>query len=190
MKPLKCILAATLPLFLAGCLTVDTIQTRIQIREEGKPALLTITHLGFSSGEAKPGDVRKDFDHLISEWQGDEYLIARAKEGIVVRDRRVWEENGRINGSMTGLVEKIDGLYPFWERNGERILLVECEEEFDLAETNGRILKTENNRLIVWDAGEKVLSWTLRRNFESESIEKNRPRFARMFREYLRNPEN
>jgi hypothetical protein len=191
MKRMKWIFAAMLPLFFTGCLTVDTIKTRIQIRGENIPSLLTIEYLGISSGEAKDEDIKKDFDYLISQWKGDDYLIDQAKKGIVVRDRRVWEEKGQINSSETGLVDDLDKLYDFWVENDERILLVEWdEEEYELVETNGKILKTDHNRLIWWPETEKDLFWTMKWISDSESIGKNRPVMLKMLKNYLKEEEN
>ncbi len=188
------IFAALLPLLFTGCLTVDTIKTRVQIQDENKPAILTIEYFGISSEISKPKgqdvkevDLKKDFDDLISQWKGDEYLIDQSKDGILIRDRKVWGENNQINSSETGLVDDLNQLYDFWEENGERILLVDFDEEdYEVIDTNGKILKTDHNRLIYWPKSEKDLYWTMKRISNSESIEKNRPVLAKMLRDYLK----
>ena len=188
------IFAALLPLLFTGCLTIDTIKTRIQIQDENKPAILTVEYFGISSEitkpkgqDVKPDDLKEDFDELISQWKGDEYLVQQAKDGILVRDRKVWEEQYQINSSETGLIDDLDKVYDFWEENGERILLVDFDEEdYEVVDTNGKILKTDHNRLICWPRSEKNLYWTMKRISDSESIEKNRPVLAKMLRDYLK----
>ena len=191
MKTLKWMVCLGIPLLLTGCLTVDNIKTTIDIQDEKKPAVVTIRYEGFSSGEAKGEDVKKDFDYLIEEWKGDEYLLDRAEEGMVVRDRQLMIEGHEINGVMTGLVQDLDDLYDIWEQNGERILMVEFDaDDFELTETNGSLIKTEKNRLIVWPAETKHMQWTMKRISKSESIEKNKPIMLKMFKEYLKeNPQ-
>lgn len=175
------------PLLFMGCLTFDTIETRISIQEEkDKPATLSVVYKGISSSEAKDKDVRGDFEYLIEEWQGDEYLVDQAKEGIIVKSRDVWEENGELNSSMTGLVPDLNTVYDFWDENGERIMRVDMDaEEYELVETNGKILATERNRLIVWPKDERELYWKLKLVVESESIEANRPKMKKMWSEFV-----
>lgn len=191
MKAIKWMFCLLVPLFLTGCLTVDTIKTTIDIQDKEKPAIVTIQYGGFSSGEAKLEDVKKDFDYMIEEWKGDEALLDWAKEGMLVRDRQLMIENEKIQGVVTGLVQDLDDLYDFWEQNGERILMVEFDEEdFELTETNGLPIKTEKNRLIVWPSETKQLHWTMERISDSESIEKNRPIMMKMLKKYLKeNPQ-
>lgn len=186
MKWLKWSFCLLVPLCLSGCLTVDTIKTTIDIQEKDKPAHLTIRYEGLSSSESQIQDVEKDFQYLIEQWQGDEYLLDRAEEGIVVRDRQVFIEENRIHSVMTGLVQDLDNLYTIWEQNRERILMVEFDaEDFELTGTNGTILKTEKNRLIVWPSDQNHMYWTLKRIAESESIEKNRPIMLSMLKKYM-----
>ncbi|NQT26500.1 hypothetical protein HQ585_14195 [candidate division KSB1 bacterium] len=191
MKTFKWIFCLLIPLCFTGCLTVDTIKTTIDIQDEDKPAVLTIRYEGLSSAEGLLKDVKKDFNYLIEEWQGDEYLLERADEGILVRDRQLLIEDNKINSVMIGLVQDLDDLYDIWEQNGERILMVEFDDDdFELTETNGYLLKTEKNRLIVWPSHIKQMQWTMKRVFESESIDKNRPMMLKMFKEYLKkNPK-
>lgn len=174
-----------IPLLFTGCLTFDTVTTRIQIQDKDKPAILSVAYSGISSSEAKDEDVRKDFEYLIEEWQGDDYLVDQADEGIIVKDRNVWEENGQIHSSMTGLIPDLDKVYDFWEENEERILLVDIDEgDYELVETNGQILATEKNRLIYWPKNEKELYWKIKLAVEMGSIEKNRPKLLKMWTAY------
>ena len=68
--------------------------------------------------------------------------------------------------------------------NGERILLVE-DEDYEIVETNGRILKTDENTLIVWPKNIKELYWKQKFADTSESFAKTRALFVQWYQEYM-----
>ncbi len=150
MKVTKLIpILALLATSASGCLTTETIETRVQIQEKGKQATVIIEYANISSD--KPGDVRSDFQDLLEDWHGDEYLLDRTKEGFFVKNREVFIRDERIVGRETAIVKDMSELeVPFCVNKGERIMLFDEDKDFTLAETNGKILKTENNTLIVW----------------------------------------
>lgn len=187
MKWIKPALVAALALPMVGCLTVETIETRIQLRDRGEP-LLIIEYMDISSGEAYAADVKKDFDELIGSWQGDQYLLDRNEEGIIIKNREVFIRDGKIIGRLTGIVKNLHEKYSFWTSNGERIMLFrnyEGDEDYELVETNGKILKTNENIILVWPMQTNELWWKEHEKNHSESSDKNRSPMVQMLKEHL-----
>ncbi len=190
MKRISILLVAMFMLSLTGCYFSETVETRITLNDKASPkATVLIEYANISSGEAKLDDVKKDFDQLIKDWQGDEYLLDRAQEGMVVKNRELFIRDGKIVGRVAGIMKDIDDMYKFWEIDGEKIMLFEDGDDYEIVETNGKILKTDKNTLIVWPEDTAELRWTQRLSeiTKSESFDKNQPAMVKMLQEYLAN---
>ncbi len=188
MKRLKLLLVTVVMLPLTGCILCETIETRISLRGKDEPALAVTEYTNISSGEARLSDVQNDFDMLISDWQGDQYLLDRAEEGLFVKNRELSIRDGKISGRETGIIKNLDKHHTFWVNNDERIMLFEAiGREYELVETNGRIVRTGKNTIIVWPEDATELYWKQRYTGESESFYKDQPIMLKMFKEYLAN---
>ncbi|MFQ5769271.1 MAG: hypothetical protein ACE5HX_01955 [bacterium] len=187
MKTIKTILF-TITLFtllaIQGCYFSEFIETRIFLSEDNKPAKIIINYQNISSGEAKTSDVRNDFDELIKDWKGDEYLLERAEERLFIKNREVFIQDDKVCARVTGIIKDLNDVYSFWVSNGERIMMFD-DEDYELVESNGKILKTNKNTLIVWPDDARELYWKQRFTEESESLEKNRPLMVKWLQEYL-----
>jgi hypothetical protein len=188
MKRLKILFAASAILSLSGCYICETIATRIQIREKGPKAmaLVVIEYQNISSGEADSSEVKEDFDELIQDWQGDEYLINRMDDGVYVKSRELFIHEGKLVGRETGITKQLDEIYEFSLADGERILQLE-DKDFELVETNGKIRKDQDVTAIAWPADSTILYWK-QRSLEfntSESVRKNQPIMLKLFEAYL-----
>jgi len=176
-------------LLLTGCYECETIETRIVLHASGSPqATVLLEYDNISSGEAKQEDVKGDFDELLKDWQDDQYLLDRAEEGLVVKNRELFIRDGKIVGRVTGIMKDLGDIYKLWSIEGERIMLVDdMGGDYKLVETNGNILKTDKNTLIVWPEDATELRWVLRQPADSmsESFEKNRPLMLKMLQEHL-----
>jgi len=184
MKWIKSILLGAMVLWLSGCYVCETIETRIQLGENGKQARVTIIYRNISSGEAKEKDVQHDFDQLLKDWQGDDYLLDRAQEGLIVRNREVFIDHGVLTARVTGIMRDISDQYSFWVSHGERIMIYETDDDYKLVETNGKILKTEKNTLIIWPEEAKELYWKQQISELPGSFAKNKKLFIEWFKKY------
>lgn len=177
--------AATM-LTLQGCLTSETIETCIQLRGQEEPATIIIEYGNISSGEADTGDVRKDFQQIVDDWRGDHYLLDRTEEGMFVKNREVFIREGKIVARLTAIAKDMEKLqHKFLVNRGERVMLFDEDKDYDLVETNGRILRTEKNTLIVWPEEVSELRWKQRESKPSASSEANRPLMVQLLTEYL-----
>lgn len=191
MKRLNILPAAMLMFSLSGCYFSETIETRISLHGQVSPkATVFIEYSNISSAEADLDDVKTDFEELLKAWQGDEYLLDRAEEGLFVKSRELFIRDGKIVGRATGIMKDIDDTYKFWEIEDEKIMLFDDESgDYELVETNGKILKTDKNILIVWPKEATELRWAQRlsEKSKSESFDKNQPVMVKMLQEYLAN---
>ena len=146
---------------------------------------MILEYNNISSGEAYPADVKKDFDELIDYWQGDQYLLDRSEEGIITKNRELLVREGKIVGRLTGILKNLQEKYSFWTSNGERIMLFDGEDDFVLVESNGKIIRTDENLILVWPMQATELWWKEREKSHSESSDKNRPVLAQMLQDYL-----
>jgi hypothetical protein len=141
-----------------------------------------------SSGEARLEDVKGDFDGLVNDWQGDQYLLDRAEEGLVIKNRELFLRDNMIVGRINGIMKDIGDSYKFWVVEGERIMLFDSMSgDYELVETNGKVVKTGKNTLIVWPEEATELRWIQRlsEKTKSESFDKNKPMMVKMLQEYL-----
>jgi hypothetical protein len=124
MNQLRLLFVTAATLFFAGCYFSATIVTRISLSGEGAnpTASVTIEYANISSGEAKLSDVKNDFDQLIRDWQGDQYLLDRAEEGFIIKNRELFILDGKIIGRETGVMKNLNEPFTFWVNNGERIM--------------------------------------------------------------------
>ncbi len=185
MKRLIMISFFGLLLTAVGCLSVGSYETRIQIQGEDEPATVTLIYRDISSAESKLEDVQKDFESLLDDWKGDRYLIEQAKEGFVIKERAVTIENGTLVAYEKGVTNDLGDMKPIRVSNGERILLLEKDEDFELVESNGKIFKTDKNTLLVWPENVRELYMKHKAKKTSSSHEKNRPIMIKMFEEFL-----
>lgn len=191
MKRSIILVPAFVMLLLTGCNICETVETRIVLHEKSSPqATVLIEYGNISSGEDKLEDVKKDFAQLVKDWQGDQYLLDSADEGIVVKSRELLVRDNKIMGRVTGIMKDIGDSYKLWSIDNERIMLFDdMSGDYELVETNGQVLKTNKNTLIVWPEEATELRWTQRLTEEAKSddFEKNRPVMVKMLQEYLAN---
>ncbi len=173
MKSSKIFLAVFLITILAGCVDSETYETRINFKEADVPALVTMQFENISSTATDPAEVKKDFEQLIHDWKGDEYLTEQAKHGFDIKDRKVFIRGNKIMGQVTLTTKNLEEQFHFFVMNGERIMLLDGIGQPGYFETNGKVLKTGKNTLIIWPEGTKELYWRESAAQLSEAFHKN-----------------
>jgi hypothetical protein len=168
-----------------GCLSVESYEIRIQFHGEDEPVTVTMIYRDISSAEAKLEDVQNDFESLMSDWKGDEYLLEQARDGFVVKERAVTIEDGKLVAYEKGVTNNLGDFKPIKVSNGERILLLEKDDDYELVESNGKIFKTDNNTLLVWPEDLPELYMKHKAKKISASHVTNRPVMIKMFEEFI-----
>jgi hypothetical protein len=187
------ILVLACSLGLAGCLEVERLEVRIRYDESLAPVALEITYRNLSSDADEPAKLEKDFDVIVAAWRGDAHLIDRAKEGWVVKERSVYLEDGRLHGREV-LIPLPDAEWmPADEMlvsGGERIAVVR-RDQGAIAESNGKVLESEKNTLIVWPDSQREIFWIQDTTVgaseaKRKSLERNGIALAKRFETYLK----
>lgn len=172
----------------SGCIIPEKIETRIRFNEKNAPAEVTTIYHNLSSEAKDEEALQSDFNDLIDDWKGDQYLVQQAKQGLILKDRQVYLEKGKLQAKELAVptegnfLEEEDMMIS----RGERIVVVKADDA-DIIETNGKILKTEHNYIIVWPEELKEIYWIQRGRYDEEDqkrIERNRPKLVKMFEAY------
>ncbi|MCI0472468.1 MAG: hypothetical protein L0Y76_02680, partial [Ignavibacteria bacterium] len=93
---------------------------------------------------------RSDFDGLVELIHSDEFLLDHVDNGIYVKERRLYEENGKINAFIKGIFKELKEEELKLRVDEEEIVLT-CQKDDDVRiESDGKILETENNMIVTW----------------------------------------
>lgn len=171
--------------WLSGCYISESTETRILIRDGGEPPLIEITYHNISSSEEKEEDIRKDAEQLLRDWRGDAYLIERQEEGMLVKERKLEIRDGKIYGKMTAVAQRLNDIYSFMEYNDERIMIYRGDDVYKLASTNGKIVKTPENTLIVWPKNQKELYWKEELAVDKAVFYRNIPKMVELLQKQM-----
>lgn len=193
MKTTKYLLAALLLLSASGCLFPEKFETRVRFLPKNSAAgeagnvQVTLTYYNFSSDAKTEDDLKKDFEELVKSGKvqsGDKEV----EEGMVIQTRDIYLENGKINMRAQAVPEggKLNDVVA----NGERILVIEGSAEIARIESNGRVLQTDKNYILVWPESLEEIYWVQHFTPEEEedrvALERNRPRLVKMWEEHLK----
>lgn len=196
MKTLKCLFVALLLVGMSGCLFPEKIETRV--RFNGKNSLtgeavqtqVMIIYYNISSSATEEKDLHEDFEELLKGEKG-EGSEEEVEDGMIIKKRHVYIENGKINARTEAVPE--DGTIEDVIANDERILVLKRDDGFELAETNGKVLATERNYILVWPEGLEEIYWIQRLVVDEvedaedkAALERNRPKLVRMLEEHLK----
>ncbi len=163
MKKLFIILMASSVLFLQGCLLFNSIEYKI-------------THNGAGGGKAEAiiNDIRSDalnnkeleadkenlFDYL---YKSDEIVILMEGNGKNLIDRKLFVDNGKLNGKVVftfDSIKAVEGI--IYEEPFYYLTLSPADS---IISTNGEIMISDNYKRIMWDNSIKVLKFKMFSDF-------------------------
>jgi len=184
-------LAALLALLsTSACVFVDTVETRVRFHDDGSPPEISITWRDISSSAGDPDELKEDFQNIVDAWKSDEYVAERAENGMAIKDRQMYVENGVLNFRESGvLIDSTEGSeWQFLVSHGERILVVDADDA-EILETNGKVLETESNFVLAWPENLEEVYFLMRlgeaEEEDREDIDRNRPQLIQMFEAYV-----
>lgn len=156
--------------FIYGCLTYETAEIRIVFNENsGNEGIIEVIYTNIETGEALLKDQQKDFQELIEHFQGDQFLLDQISDGIYIKNRELFEKNGKLIGKYRGIFRnlKFDD-EALKTANDEYIMLMDDSDE--VIETNGKIVKSEKNVFISWPKTQKELYWKVKMQGEPQTF--------------------
>lgn len=161
MKLRVFLFAGCLALIGAGCLTFHSQEVIIHYADDFETGEITVRFTDLRSDETVSEKQQEDFAALVNNLVSDEMLLDELENGIYVKTRRLYEENGVLNGEYVGIFRnlKLDDT-ELKTQNDERVLILEADDEVRI-ETNGRMVHTNGNIIISWPKDQQKLSWKL-----------------------------
>lgn len=162
MKHTKIIPFIVLLIILCGCLTYETAEIRIVFNENSmNEGIIEVVYTDIESGEALLKDQIKDFEELIEHFQGDQFLLDQISDGIYIKKRELKEINGKLVGKYSGIFRNLSfDSEPLKTVNDEFIILM--DEDDEVVDTNGKIIKSEKNVFISWPKTQTELYWKVK----------------------------
>jgi hypothetical protein len=108
---------------------------------------------------------------------------------VLIKDRKIYLQDGKLQMRISAVPS--DNKFEDLASNGERLIVVDSEDGKMLA-TNGKLLKTGRNYIIVWPERLKEIYWIQRvipdapdKDKEDwERWKQNRPKLIKMFEAY------
>ena len=158
MKVLIFILMFLLVISFNSCLTYHMVEYTIDFVDTFDSGKITVVYTDIRSSETEEEKQKADFDELIQLYQKDKFWLDQVEEGVYVKERKLYEKDGSIIGSYSGIIQKVmidDSELKV--RNDERYILLDISPA-EKIETNGKIFRSENNALLVWPKNQKHLT--------------------------------
>ncbi len=144
-------------IILNGCLTYHIVEYTIDYADDFNSGHFTVKYSDIRSSEKEVEKQKQDFDELIELYTGDNFLLDQVDEGIYVKDRKLYEKEGKLFGSYSGIFQKLEiDNNEMKTRNDERYILLDIGPDMEI-ETNGKVYRSEQNALFVWPIDKKKL---------------------------------
>ena len=146
----------------SGCLIADkqTVEMRLIPPEKGR---VTYIYYGIKSDSSEEGEIKKDFDDLIE-------MISEGSRADVYKNDKLKIERWNIDidqeGIVYGAAEATFNITEFFDYNDYKISNKEIIITLPIVKnqkltSNGKVIKTKNNYILVWPQDSKNLEWTI-----------------------------
>lgn len=172
-----------------GCYFPETIETRIVFNPNDLPTLV-INYHNISSSDEKREELKKSFDEMIGDLYGEKYLVDSAEKGLLIRKRYLYVENDQLHAEIVGDAKMLEELYAIFAGKDERFMIYDGDDTYELVETNGKVVKTDRNTVIVWPEEMKEIYWKeklIMKDEEKDDIKmfyQNVSKMVAMFKDY------
>jgi hypothetical protein len=161
------LLTLIIPLiFISGCLTYSTVKYQLEFNEDLSGGTIKVLFLDIKSTEVDTEKQRKDFIGAVELLFEDDFLLDNIEEGIYIKKRDMYVENGKLNISYSGifrsskLAEKDMKI-----TENERILRFD-KNKGDVATSNGNVVETEDSFIFSWPKDLKNPEFEIKRKME------------------------
>ena len=181
MKIINTILILSLVLTSSSCLTYRTVEFVADFGDNFNNGEITVTYSDIRSSEKEPKKQLEDLNELFKIVQEDQFLLDHVDMGIYIKERHVYEKNGKFMGKFKGIFEKISLDDARLEVKGEeRYILIDIDED-DIVETNGNLIKTKGKALLVWSKEQKIISYKITKTYDDPTYS-----ITHLYRDWLK----
>jgi len=148
--------------FVSGCLMVDkqTVEINLISSQEGK---VTYIYYGIKSDSVEESEIEKDFNDLVGSISEESRADANENDKIKIKK---WNIDIDQKDIVYGAVEATFNVDEFFDYNGykisnEEIIIILPVVKNQKLTSNGKIVKTRNNYILIWPPDSKKLEWTI-----------------------------
>jgi len=166
MKKLIIIICLLSIFIFSSCLVYKQMTVTITFAEDFKTGLIKVVYYDLVSSDSTKNKQMEDFEDLIEMLKDDVFLLDSVDDGIYVKDRRLYEQDGKLCGTYSGIFRKLklDDEH-LKEKGEERVLQIDTDEE-DVVTSNGKIYQSDDNTFIVWPKDQRKLTYTVRKTYK------------------------
>lgn len=168
-----------------GCLTPETVENRIIYRDKNSPPEITVTWHNISSDAKNDKELNEDFSDLIKDLDStNTEIFFGTKKSVHLKESQVYIANAQLHWRVSAVPR--DNQIEDITSHSERLLVLD-KEEAGAVKTNGTLLQTEHNYILVWPESLKEIYWTNHEPFDDTEKdsqtrrELNRPKLIKLF---------
>jgi hypothetical protein len=145
-----------------GCIISEYDEYRIILNIDGKSGTLYITKRNIQSDQIDPKKQQEDFDNLVQDWRGDQYLLEKTREGVYVKDRKLSHEGGMLVWKEVNIFSDFRWLFRDMIMNDTMRICFGKEET--VVTTNGELIRTKDSTFVQWPLTMKEFTLKIQRN--------------------------
>jgi len=164
---------------LVGCLISEYDEYRIKLNADGKSGTISIINRNVQSDQIDPLKQQEDFNNLLRDWKSDSYLLEKTKDGVYVKERKLFQERHVLVWKEVAIFSDFHQLF----RDvivGDRIRIGFGKEE-TITATNGELIRTKDSTIVHWPQATKEFVLKVQRNNFKPASD-----FAAKFKAYTR----
>ena len=143
-----------------GCIAYESVEYKMKIdpKDNSGEIWVTYTGLGTTSTEAEKMD--NDFNDIIESFlTGDEFILEALDDGIAIMDRSLVIEDGKLISRYYGIFKDIDKVDENIFRKSSEYFFFLDPWEGEVISTNGNLIETNENLLIVFPDDGSEFIW-------------------------------
>jgi hypothetical protein len=153
-------------IFFTGCLTYSTVKYEILFNDDFTAGTVRVTFMNIQSTEQDTSKQRKDFESLVEILFEDDFLLDNLEEGIYIKKRDLYVEDGSLNVTYSGIFRSSNlAAKDMHITENERILRFD-KNDGDKATSNGKISETEDSFIFSWPKDLKNPEFVINRKAE------------------------
>lgn len=147
-----------------GCLVVEELRYRFEFDGEDKiSGQFEIVYYGIKSSETEKNKIMEDYKDLAKQILREEENLKG--QGLILKEKEIKVEGKeKLCLHLKGAFQKKDIFNKensiFVENNKEVFLIEGIEKQWKFR-SNGRVIETEKNIIIVWPPSTQTLEWSI-----------------------------
>jgi len=164
--------------FLSACLGYRAVEWRIHFNDNFTGGTVTVTFEDltsdelnlFSTPKEREPEKRKqriraqkeqDFKQLLDSYRNDSFLLDGVEMGVYIKERRLFEKDGKLYGSFSGVFRKLtpESDLKLELTKDEIVVTLQNDAGVERIETDGRMVTGEETTTITWPKTTHLIYW-------------------------------